>query len=140
MAFNILIVDDSETIRAVLIKTLKMARIPLGEVIEAANGREALEKLKAGWVDIIFADINMPVMNGIEMIDEICADSNLKEIPVLVISTEGSKTRQDELLQKGVKGYIRKPFAPEQIRDSLIEILGGWDEECGDESADESRF
>ncbi len=124
MAYNILVVDDSRIIRRVLIKTLSIANIPINTVLEAENGKNALELLDRSWVDIIFADINMPVMNGIEMIKHMQARDLLKSIPVVIISTEGSKTRINELKSMGVKAYIRKPFMPETIKKVVGELMG----------------
>ncbi|MBD3420472.1 MAG: response regulator [Chitinivibrionales bacterium] len=128
MAYSILIVDDSDTIRAVLERTLHMTKLPLDEIIHAGHGREALNKLNDTWVDIIFTDINMPHMNGIELIDNLKKNAEYAEIPVVIISTEGSTTRIEELKKKGIQGYLRKPFTPENVRDAIIETLGGWDE------------
>ncbi len=128
MAYSILIVDDSETIRAMLHRTLEMTQLPVDEVLHAQNGNDALEKLEENWVDIVFTDIHMPHKNGIELIDAMMADAELRDIPIVIISTEGSKTRMDQLSKKGIKGYIRKPFTPEKIRDIIISTLGGWNE------------
>ncbi|HEX7510778.1 MAG TPA: response regulator [Chitinivibrionales bacterium] len=127
MAYSILIVDDSETIRGVLERTLAMTKLPIDTIIQATNGRDAIDKLKEAWVDIVFTDINMPVMDGIAFIDEISAHPELKNIPVVIVSTEGSKTRIEALKKKGVKGYLRKPFTPENIRDIIVETLGAWE-------------
>jgi len=129
MALNILVVDDSETVRAIIAKTLKLAQIPVGELHNASNGKEALNVLRENWVDLVFSDINMPVMGGVEMIEQMFSDDLLKTIPVIVVSTEGSKTRIEELKTKGVKAYIRKPFTPELVRSVVEDILGGFDEE-----------
>ena len=123
MAYTILVVDDSSTTRSVIGKTLALSGLELGEVIFASNGQEALDKLRDNWVDAILADINMPVMNGVEMIDRMAQDGLLKTIPVIVVSTEGSATRMDALKAKGVKGYLRKPFSPEQLKKALLEVL-----------------
>jgi len=123
MAYNILIVDDSTTIRAVIAKTLRIAEIPLGELSEAANGQEALEVLKNKWVDLVFLDINMPVMSGVEMIEHLEADGLLSTVPVIVVSTEGSSTRIEELSSKGVRAYMKKPFTPEALKQVVEEIL-----------------
>ncbi len=128
MAFNFLIVDDSETIRAIVAKTLNIAGVPIANLFQASNGKEAIETLKKEWVDIVFADINMPVMDGIEMINEIRADSSLQDTNIVVISTEGSTTRINELQHKGIKAYIRKPFTPEELSTTLTDILGDWNE------------
>lgn len=124
MAYNILIVDDSETVRAVIKKTLAIAEVPTGEIYQAGNGQEGLDVLRAEWVDLVFSDINMPVMSGIEMVKQMQADEMLKTVPVVVISTEGSKTRIEDLIHLGVKAYIRKPFTPENLRDVVASVLG----------------
>lgn len=123
MAYNILIVDDSATIRAIVKKTFNLAEIPVSEFHEAENGKVGLEKLKDRWIDMAFVDINMPVMTGIEMLDEMAEDEMLKSIPVVIVSTEGSKARIEELSKKGVKAYIRKPFTPEVLRDVVKEVM-----------------
>lgn len=134
MSLNILVVDDSETVRAVIVKTLKIAEVPVNELYQAANGREALEILKDHWIDLIFSDINMPVMGGVEMIQQMKQDDVLKTIPVIVVSTEGSSTRIEQLKAQGVRAYIRKPFAPELVRAVVDDILGtgGGNDESGD--------
>lgn len=124
MAFNVLIVDDSKTVRAIVEKTLRMSGVPLDHVHHAGNGKEALDLLATQWVDIIFADINMPVMTGVQMIEKLAADGVLKSVPVVVISTEGSVTRIEELNKLGIRGYLRKPFQPEQFRSLVLETLG----------------
>ncbi len=124
MAYNILVVDDSSIIRAVVKKTIKLAEVPVNELHEAENGQVGLDKLKENWVDLVFADINMPVMTGIEMVEKMAEDGDLKGIPVVIISTEGSKARIEELMKKGVKAYIRKPFTPEILRDVVKEVMG----------------
>lgn len=123
MAINILVVDDSAVMRAMVIKTLKLAGTPLGEIYQAANGREGLDVLGSHWVDLVFADINMPVMNGEEMIDKIRDDPAWKELPIVVISTEGSQTRIESLHKKGAQ-FVHKPFTAEIIRDVLENMLG----------------
>jgi two-component system, chemotaxis family, chemotaxis protein CheY len=125
MSYNILVVDDSQTVRAVISKTLSIAGVPINELHEAANGEEGLAVLKEKWVDLVFTDINMPVMNGVEMIERMQQEDMLQSIPVVVVSTEGSKTRIEDLIQKGVRAYIRKPFTPEILRDIVDKLLGG---------------
>jgi len=125
MAYNILIVDDSQTMRAVLTKTLGMAGLEIGTVIEAENGREALSILEREWVDIVFADINMPVMNGVEMVQEMRKLGYMESTPVIIISTEGSKTRLDTLREMGVRGFLRKPVSPELFKSVVDGVLAG---------------
>jgi len=122
--YSVLIVDDSEIIRAVLEKALRMAKIPLSEIYLAENGRAALEVLENNWIDIVMTDLNMPEISGFEMIDKMQQRKDFCAIPVIVISTEGSTARIDELKDKGVKGYLRKPFTPEMVRAMLKQVLG----------------
>jgi two-component system chemotaxis response regulator CheY len=123
MAFNILIVDDSETMRAVVKKVVSMSGVAVGEFLEAANGREALEILEGTWVDVILSDINMPEMNGIELLREINKNEVLKHVPVILITTEASQARMDEAARHGAAGYIKKPFVPETIKAVLLDVL-----------------
>jgi len=128
MAFNILIVDDSKTVRTVVEKTLKLAGVSTNEVFHAANGQEALEIVGREWVDVIFADLNMPVMTGFEMIDRLQADGLTSTVPVVVLSTEANPERIANLESKGVRAYLRKPFRPEQLKVVIDELLGQADE------------
>jgi two-component system, chemotaxis family, chemotaxis protein CheY len=133
MAYNILVVDDSQTMRAVLTKTICMAGLEMGTVFEAENGREALDILEKEWVDIVFADINMPVMNGVEMVKEMQKLGYMESTPVVIISTEGSKTRLDTLRDMGVRGFLRKPVSPELFKSVVDGVLSGSVEDAGGE-------
>ena len=128
MSYNILIVDDSKTIRSVIKKTLDIAGVPVGDLYEAENGKEALDVMNSNWIDLIFADINMPVMTGIEMIKKMSEDNTLDKTPVIIVSTEGSKTRIDDLLELGVRAYLRKPINPEELRNIVYEVMGDYNE------------
>jgi two-component system chemotaxis response regulator CheY len=123
MAINILIVDDSGVMRSMVQKAMQLSGLAIGEVHQAGNGQEGLAVLEAHWIDLVVADINMPVMNGEEMIERMHAQPDLKAIPTIVISTEGSRTRIERLQRKGAR-FIHKPFSPEMIRDTLKEVLG----------------
>ncbi len=124
MALNILVVDDSETVRSIILKTLTLSGLELNHPLQASNGKEALALLRDNWVDLVLTDINMPDMGGVELIEHMKKDEVLKTIPVVVVSTEGSATRIEELKEKGVRAYIRKPFTPEKIREVLDDVLG----------------
>ena len=124
MGLNILVVDDSQTVRAIIAKTLQIAGVPVAQLHQAANGREALDILADNRIDLILADINMPVMGGAEMIEKMAEDGLLQTIPVVIVSTEGSATRIEQLKRKGVSAYIRKPFTPERIRNVVEAIIG----------------
>ncbi|MCB2169984.1 MAG: response regulator [Deltaproteobacteria bacterium] len=123
MPLNVLIVDDSSVMRAMIIKTIRMSGLDLGDVYQAGNGKEGLSAARENWVDLVVADINMPVMNGEEMIDQMKADPELSALPTIVISTEGSATRIQRLEKKGVT-FIHKPFTPEIIRDAIQDLTG----------------
>ena len=124
MSLTVLIVDDSATVRAVIAKTLDLAEVPVEQIHEASNGKEALDILAAHHVDLLFSDINMPVMGGVEMIEQMSTHGLLETIPVVVVSTEGSATRIAQLKSKGVSAYLRKPVAPETIRKVVGDIIG----------------
>ena len=123
MGLNVLVTDDSATMRAMIAKTLQMSGLPVTELHEASNGKEGLEVLDKQWIDVVLVDINMPVMDGMEMIDRIRAHPNLSKTPIVVVSTESSETRIREIQEKGV-AFIHKPFTPEAVRDVLVKLLG----------------
>lgn len=125
MAYNVLIVDDSVIIRTVLERTLRIAGIDVGDVMHAENGIKALEHLEKEWIDIVFADINMPEMNGVELIEAMSKLGYLESIPVVVVTTERNMDRVKELKEKGVRAYMNKPFTPEAIRDTVFSIMNG---------------
>ncbi len=124
MAHQILLVDDSNTTKTVITKALNLSGIDLGTIFKAANGREGLDLLQKEKIDLVFLDINMPIMGGMEMLDEMKKNPSLSSIPVVVISTEGSSTRIEELKSKGVAAFLRKPFLPEVLKQTVESILG----------------
>ena len=125
MGYNLLIVDDSSIIRKSLIKAIGIAGLEISRILEAGNGQEALELLKTEWVDLIFLDINMPVMNGVEFMKALRQNEALQKTPVLIISTEGSKLRYAELEELGIQGILRKPVRPEALAETVNGLLGG---------------
>jgi two-component system chemotaxis response regulator CheY len=138
MAFNVLIVDDSMAMRSVIKKTIKVSGFKVGEYFEAADGKEALKILADAWVDLVLTDINMPNMNGLELITKMHADQILKSIPVVMVTTEGSEKSVQTSMEMGAKGYIKKPFQPEDIKRVLNSIMGeAEDGENGDDESDE---
>jgi two-component system, chemotaxis family, chemotaxis protein CheY len=141
MSYSILIVDDSLPMRSIIKKILKAAGYGSSEILEAANGKEAVELMKNNWVDIVLTDHNMPVMNGLEFIKTIKKDMISKDIPVAVISTESNESKIKEFIDCGAAGYLAKPFTSESIRDLIINILGDVDhEETFDESNKDLDF
>ena len=124
MAFNVLVVDDSSTMRAVVKKAIKVSGFTVGSYWEASDGKEALEVLRENWVDLVLTDINMPNMTGLELVAKMKENDLFKSIPVVMVTTEGSETRVRESMDLGAKGYIRKPFSPEDIKKTLSSIMG----------------
>lgn len=137
MAFNVLIVDDSSSMRLVIKKTIKASGFAVGAYWEAADGRQALDILADEWVDLVLTDINMPNMSGLELISEMKKDQVLESIPVVMVTTEGSEKIVDECMAIGAKGYIKKPFAPEDIKRTLNTIMG--ETEDGSNELDENN-
>ena len=123
MSINILVVDDSSVMRSMISKTIQLSGVNLNEIHQAANGQEGLEGLDQHWIDLVIADINMPVMNGEEMIDRMQENPEYQNLPVVVVSTEGSEIRVERLQEKGAR-FIHKPFSPEMIRDTIKDLLG----------------
>ena len=124
MALNVLIVDDSMVMRTMIKKTLRLSGLPLGEVYEAGNGEEGLAVLREEYVDLVLVDLNMPIMDGEQMIDHLRQDPTTVSLPVLVVSTEGSFTRISLIRKKGAE-FVHKPFTPEAILDAVKELTGG---------------
>ena len=123
MQVDVLIVDDSAAIRKILQRMLHQAEIPLGKVLEAGDGLEALEALKKDKVSLILSDINMPNMDGIEFLRQLKANPEWKAIPVIMITTEGGEAKVMEAIQLGASGYIRKPFTAAQIKENLTGLV-----------------
>jgi len=123
MAYNILIVDDSATVRSMVRKTLRLAGVDTGEVFEAPNGRAALETLQQQWVDLVVTDLNMPEMTGLELVEQMHDHPDLKHLPVVVISAEGNRARQEQLTARPGTTFVRKPFTPELVREAIEYVL-----------------
>ncbi|MBD3293492.1 MAG: response regulator [Armatimonadia bacterium] len=123
MSLNVLIVDDSAVMRTMVLRTLQMIEVPLGDVHQAANGNEGLAALSQHQIDLAIVDINMPVMDGEEMISRARENPRTAQIPIMVISTEGSHTRISRLIQRGVR-FVHKPFTPEILCDVVAELAG----------------
>lgn len=119
-----LIVDDSSVMRKIVERSLRQAGVELESVSEAANGAEALAVLQSAAVDLILCDINMPVMDGLEFVNQIGTVESAKGVPIVMITTEGSESRVVQALSAGARGYIRKPFTPDQVKDHVLPLLG----------------
>jgi two-component system chemotaxis response regulator CheY len=123
MSYRILVVDDSPVSRKIVCKAVSMSGLDVGEIVEASNGREALEVVGKTWVDIVLADINMPVMGGVEMVAEMAKSDFMSATPVVIISSEKGEARIAELQAMGVSAYLVKPFRPEQIKQVVGDLL-----------------
>jgi two-component system chemotaxis response regulator CheY len=118
-----LIVDDSSVMRKIVERCLRQAGLDLSQVCEASNGAEALVLLNDQQFDLILSDINMPVMDGLEFIRNIQGMEKVKDIPVIMITTEGGEKHVVEALSLGAKGYIRKPFTADQVKEHVVPVL-----------------
>jgi two-component system chemotaxis response regulator CheY len=123
MPLNVLIVDDSAAIRKILERVLRHTDFQLGDVIEAGDGKEALDKLNGSNVGLILSDINMPNMDGLEFLQCVKANEAWRTLPVIMVTTEGSQDKVMQAIQLGATGYIRKPFTADQIKEKLLGIL-----------------
>ena len=119
-----LIIDDSSVMRKIVERSLRQAGIELKEVLEAGNGVEALAVLGRTTVDLILSDINMPVMDGLEFVRQLQGVQQAKPTPVVMITTEGSESNVMQALSLGARGYIRKPFTPDQVKEHVLPVLG----------------
>jgi two-component system chemotaxis response regulator CheY len=124
MAFSVLIVDDSPVMRGFIRRVMTLSGFEVGECLEAADGEEALAQLQEHAVDVILTDINMPKMNGEELLRRLETDERFRSVPTLVVSTDATKQRILRMLSLGAEGYMTKPFSPEALREELERILG----------------
>ena len=124
MALNIMIVDDSPVMRAFIRKVVLLTGLDVGECCEAEDGDDALRSLREHRTDLILTDINMPRMDGEEFVRRMDSDDVLRDIPVIVVSTDSSHSRVQQMLALGAKGYVSKPFLPEALRDEVERVLG----------------
>jgi two-component system, chemotaxis family, chemotaxis protein CheY len=120
---KVLIVDDSSVMRKIVGRALRQAGVNLAQVVEAGNGVEALAAVRAGKIDLILCDINMPVMDGLEFIKQLSTTENGRGVPVVMITTEGSEGHVVQALSAGARGYIRKPFTPDQVKEHVLAVL-----------------
>jgi len=119
----VLIVDDSSVMRKIVQRSLRLAGLDIETVLEADNGEEALSVVRQNSIDMIFSDINMPKMDGLEFVRQLQGLEAAKGIPVVMITTEGSQSRVVEALSLGARGYIRKPFTPDQVKERIAPLL-----------------
>lgn len=118
---NILIVDDSSTMRKIISRSLRQAGLAVDEIFEAGDGIEGLNVLGSKNVDLILSDINMPNMDGLEFIKQVRA--NGKSVPIVMITTEGGEDILKEAISSGASDSIKKPFTPDQLGQKLGGLL-----------------
>jgi two-component system, chemotaxis family, chemotaxis protein CheY len=123
MKGTILLVDDSALMRKVILRTLKMAGVDFEVVLEAGDGLEALEHLRRNTVELIMCDINMPKMNGLELLLEIKKEKLAIGVPIVMVTTEGSELLVRQAILAGARGYLRKPFSTEHIESNVKPLL-----------------
>jgi two-component system chemotaxis response regulator CheY len=123
MALDVLIVDDSAAIRRILQRVLLQAEVCLGKVFEAGDGQEALRVLKNQTVRLVLSEINMPNMDGLQFLAKVKANPAWRNLPVVMVTTEGSQKKVLEAVQLGAAGYVKKPFTVEQIKEKLAGLV-----------------
>ena len=119
MSKSLLIVDDSATMRKIIMRSIRMSGLQFDTTEEAGNGVEALEKLKASPVDIILCDVNMPEMDGTELVKKVREMDSCKDTKIVMVSTESSQEFIDNLIAEGANDYITKPFTPDKFQEKL---------------------
>ncbi len=123
MSFRVLIVDDSPAMRGFIRRVLDSSGLEIGAVFDAGDGLEALELLAREWVDVILTDINMPRMDGEAFVASLAHSPAYAAVPVIVISTDATTVRRQNLLALGVRGYLAKPFTPEVLREEIERVM-----------------
>lgn len=123
MGKNVLLVDDSSTMRKIIGRSLRQAGIDFDNIFEAGDGLEALEVLENENVDLVLSDINMPNMDGISFLREKSTREAIKDIPVLMISTETGEDIIGEAKSLGAVGALKKPFTPDKVNEVLTPLL-----------------
>jgi two-component system chemotaxis response regulator CheY len=121
--FHLLIVDDSPAMRKFIRRSVELSGFAVGRCLEAADGVEALAVLRQNHVHVVLTDINMPGMDGEQLIRRLADDTQLRQIPVMILSTDGTEKRMEQMLSLGARAYVRKPFQPEALRSALEELL-----------------
>jgi len=125
MSLNVLIVDDSPAMRSFIRRTMQLSGLPVDAFATANNGSEALRVLEQQSIDLVVTDINMPEMDGAQLVENMQAREATRSLPVLVVSTDSTHARVSSMMSLGAKGYVKKPFSPELLREEIERILGG---------------
>jgi two-component system chemotaxis response regulator CheY len=123
MESDVLVVDDSAAIRKILQRVLRQTGMSIRTIYEAGDGQQALEVLKTQKIALVLSDINMPKMDGLQLLASVRTSVQWRHIPVVMITTEGGETKVGEAVRLGAAGYVRKPFTADQIKEKLAGIL-----------------
>jgi two-component system chemotaxis response regulator CheY len=123
MESDVLVVDDSAAIRKILQRVLRQTGMAIGNIHEAGDGQEALLVLNSQKISLVLSDINMPKMDGIQLLAAMKNDPELRGIPVVMVTTEGGEAKVSEAVRLGAAGYVRKPFTADQIKEKLAGVL-----------------
>ncbi|MFY9726797.1 MAG: response regulator [Bryobacteraceae bacterium] len=123
MESDVLVVDDSAAIRKILQRVLRQTGMAIRNIYEAGDGQEALQVLERQMVNLVLTDINMPKMDGIQLLAAIKGAAAWRAIPVVMVTTEGGEGRVSEAVRLGAAGYVRKPFTADQIKEKLVGVL-----------------
>lgn len=120
---EVLVVDDNRIMRDMVARSVAMSGLPIASIRQAADGRQALEALRAAWTDLVLLDLNMPVMDGETFLRELRGDTALRDTLVVVVSTESSGARVERLRELGA-GFVHKPFTPEALVAEVHRLIG----------------
>ena len=123
MESDVMVVDDSAAIRKILQRVLRQTGMAIRTIFEGGDGQEALDVLKSQNIDLVLTDINMPKMDGLQLLAAMKASADWQNIPVVMITTEGGEAKVGEAVRLGAAGYVRKPFTADQIKEKLVGIL-----------------
>lgn len=122
---KVLIVDDSSTMRRIIMRSLRQAGLQVDTILEAENGAQGLATVQSDpEVELVFSDVNMPEMNGLEFVKGVRATRDKRSLPIVMISSEGSEAFIQQAMDCGANGYVTKPFTPESIKQRLEGLLG----------------
>lgn len=120
---KVLIIDDSAVMRKIIQRNIMQSGLLVDAFLEAGDGREGLEKATTNDVDLILCDWNMPNMSGIDFVKALRGSGQKSNIPIVMVTTEGSESKIEEAKNSGANGYLTKPFTPEQLKAKLGNFL-----------------
>jgi two-component system chemotaxis response regulator CheY len=123
MGPQVLVVDDSAAIRKILQRVLRQTEMTIGGIFEAGDGQEALEVMRSTNISLVLSDINMPRMDGLQLLAAIKASGQWRHVPVVMITTEGGEAKVSDAVRLGAAGYVRKPFSADQIKEKLAGLV-----------------